>query len=79
MVVVCDSIEEASGNRCVDIFERLDNTFGFQEFRRDSEDLGGWFPIGTFSSYIFETRIEAIQAACENVSWFKSEIEIQNK
>ena len=77
MKVVCDSIEEPSGSRCVDIFERLDNTFGFQEFRRDSEDLSGWFPIGTFSSYIFKNRNEAIEAACEQVEWFK--VEIRNK
>lgn len=77
--VVCDSIEESSGSRCVDIFKRLDNTFGFQEFRRDSEDLSGWFPIGTFSSYIFENRDDAIQAACEKIEWLKAETKINNK
>ena len=79
LTFVCDSIEEPGGSRCVDIFKRLDNTFGFEEFRRDYEDLSGWFPIGTFSSYIFESRDEAIQAACEHVEWFKVEIEIKDK
>jgi len=27
-------------DRCVDIFSRPDGTFGFEEFRRDPEDMG---------------------------------------
>ncbi|HEY2564091.1 MAG TPA: hypothetical protein VGI44_10300, partial [Acidimicrobiales bacterium] len=31
-------------DRCVDIFSRPDGTFGFEEFRRDPEDMGGMDP-----------------------------------
>jgi len=27
-------------DRCVDVFARPDGTFGFEEFRRDPEDMG---------------------------------------
>ena len=32
------SINADDGWRCVDIFQRLDQSFGFDEFRRDVED-----------------------------------------
>jgi len=35
-------------DRCVDIFSRPNGTFGFEEFRRDPEDMGAWTPIGYF-------------------------------
>jgi hypothetical protein len=36
-------------DRCVDIFSRPDGTFGFEEFRRDPEDMGAWTPIAYYS------------------------------
>jgi hypothetical protein len=35
-----ESIENPQHDRCVDIFERPDRTFGFEEFRRDAQDAG---------------------------------------
>jgi len=46
--LVLDSHQTDEGNRCVDIFSRPDGTFGFEEFRRDPEDLGVWTPIGSW-------------------------------
>jgi hypothetical protein len=43
--IIFDSIENDEHNRCVDLFERPDGTFGFEEFRRDVEDAGGWTPV----------------------------------
>jgi hypothetical protein len=37
---VLASIETGDGHRCVDLFRRLDGTFGYEEFRRDPEDQG---------------------------------------
>ena len=34
------SIENFEHNRCVDLFSRLDGSYGFEEFRRDVEDRG---------------------------------------
>ena len=41
--VVLDSIENREHDRCVDLFRRQDDTFGFEEFRRDVEDGGAAF------------------------------------
>ena len=55
---------------CVDIFQREDTTFGFEEFSRDFEDLNGWFPIGGYSNLVFTKKRDAIHAACIRVNWF---------
>ena len=38
--IVLESRENAEGNRRVDLFVRPDNTYGFEEFRREPEDAG---------------------------------------
>jgi hypothetical protein len=58
-----------SVDRCVDIFVRPDGTFGFEEFRRDPEDMGAWTPIAYFSERQYETELEAVAAARESVRW----------
>src|SRR5215218_5249856 len=45
-----------SCDRCVDIFERPDGTFGFEEFRSDPEDMGRWTPIAYHSNRQFATE-----------------------
>jgi len=54
---------------CVDIYQRADGTFGFEEFRRDSEDGQGWFPIGHYSHQGYVSIEEAKQAALSSVGW----------
>lgn len=44
--LVIEATETPEGDRCVDVFCRADGTFGFAEYRRDVEDLRGWFAIG---------------------------------
>lgn len=56
-------------DRCVDIFSRPDGTFGFEEFRRDPEDMGGWTPIAYYSVREYETEADAIAAARAAVPW----------
>jgi hypothetical protein len=56
-------------DRCVDIFLRPDGTFGFEEFRRDPEDMGAWTPVAYFSSRAFPTEDEARAAARDAVPW----------
>jgi len=56
-------------DRCVDIFARPDGTFGFEEFRRDPEDMGSWTPVAYFSAWRFESEQEAIAAARAAVPW----------
>ena len=66
---VLRSINTPDGGRCVDIFIRPDDTFGFEEFRRDGEDPGGWFPIGGHGDRSFTTAEDAFQQALAAVPW----------
>jgi hypothetical protein len=51
-------------DRCVDIFSRPDGTFGFEEFRRDPEDMGAWTPVAYYSEHEFasEDSLRLMQA-----------------
>jgi hypothetical protein len=67
--VVVDSIENAEHNRCVDVFVRLDASFGFEEFRRDPEDAGAWTPATYFSGLRYASKEEALTEAVRRVAW----------
>ena len=64
-------IETPDGGRCVDLFVRPDGTFGFEEYRRDSEDGRGWFPIGFHQDEVFLSEADALKAALLSVAWLK--------
>jgi hypothetical protein len=57
------SHQTADAGRCVDIFSRPDGTFGFEEFRRDPEDMGVWTPVSYYSGLEFATEADATAAA----------------
>jgi hypothetical protein len=63
------SFQTFEGDRCVDVFWRPDDTFGFEEFRRDPEDMGTWTPVAYFSGRAFMTEDEARAAAINAVPW----------
>jgi hypothetical protein len=67
LVLVSHQTDE--GNRCVDLFSRPDGTFGFEEFRRDPEDMGAWTPVSYFSGRAYPTESAARAAARGAVSW----------
>ena len=67
---VIESIHSTDGLFCIDIFQRADATYGFEEFRKDFEDVGGWFAIGGYSELVFQKKKDAITAACIRVKWF---------
>jgi len=67
--LVLDSIETAEGDRCVDIFRRGDGSFGFEVYRRDTEALTGWFPIGGFAERTFATEAACREAARPVAPW----------
>jgi hypothetical protein len=66
---VLASLQTFEADRCVDIFARPNGTFGFEEFRRDSEDMGVWTPIQYFSSMEYPTESSALEAAKRCVAW----------
>lgn len=68
---VLRSINDQDGARCVDVFLRPDGTIGFEEYRRDVEDVSGWFPVGGHSSRIFHEESAALAAAIGEVAWLR--------
>jgi hypothetical protein len=64
-----------SVDRCVDLFARPDGTFGFEEFRRDPEDMGAWTPVAYYSIRKFDTEAEALAAARDIVPWLPDVLE----
>lgn len=66
---VFDSIENREHDRCVDLFHRPDDSYGFEEFRRDAEDAGAWTPVQYFSHARFPSKQAALSAAISAVAW----------
>jgi hypothetical protein len=66
---VTRSIETPDGGRCVDLYRRADASFGFEEYRRDPEDAGGWFPVGHHADAAFDTEAAALAEARHRVAW----------
>ena len=63
------SFENQYNDHCVDIFERADGSFGYEEFRRDAEDCGAWQSLARYSQQVFEVQTQALAAANRSVSW----------
>lgn len=66
---VMQSINAPDGSLCVDVFLRPDDTFGFDEFRRDPEDPRGWYSIGHYGAEVFDTQHDARAHAELTVAW----------
>lgn len=67
--LVTRSIEASGGALCVDLYQRADTSWGFEEYRRDVEDGHGWFPVGFHQSRRFTSEAEALTAARDSISW----------
>ena len=66
---VIQSINLNGGDICVDFFKRPNGTYGYEEYRRDTETLEGWFPIGFYSGKLFDTYELARQDAMKSIAW----------
>jgi hypothetical protein len=69
---VLTSHQTQEGNRCVDIFSRPDGTYGFEEFRKDPEDMGAWTPVNYFAGREYPTEAAAVEAARQAVLWLSA-------
>ena len=67
--LVLASYESRGTDRCVDVFSRTNGTFGFEEFRRDAEDMGAWTPISYHSGHEYPSRGDAVDAARQVIPW----------
>jgi hypothetical protein len=66
---VVRSINAPGDGRCVDLFQRPDGSFGFEEFRRDPEDGSGWYPVGGFGAARFDDQVSCLTGARDAVPW----------
>jgi len=72
-IKVLTSLENSSGDHCVDIFVRHDGTFGFEESRKDPEDVRGWFSLNRYSCQVFATAEDALAQAKSKVEWMTTD------
>lgn len=63
------SFENQYHDQCVDIFERADGSFGYEEFRRDVEDCGAWQSLARYSRQVFQSQSQALASANSSVNW----------
>ena len=68
--LVAHSVDNQEQNRCVDIIQDLNGKFRFQEWRREPEDIYGWFLVLDSLPKTYPTAIEAIGAAKQTIAWF---------
>lgn len=68
--LVAHSIDNQEKSRCIDIIQDLNGKFRFQEWRREPEDLSGWFLMLDSSPKTYPTAKEAIVAAKQAIAWF---------
>ena len=69
---VMKSFNAFDDSTCVDIFQRPDGSFGFEEYRRDIEDNRGWFPIGHHAAQVFSSESDALTMARKCIVWFSA-------
>ena len=72
--LVLDSYGDTDGRTCVDVFEDRDGGFGFEFLRADPEDGGRWTAVGAFAGPRYASKAEAVDAACEAVTWLRAVI-----
>jgi hypothetical protein len=67
---VIATLHNDDANRCVKIIKGSDGTFGFNEFRRDPEDAGGWTLVRENPRDAYATQEQA--AAVARAGWLRN-------
>ena len=65
---VVRSINNSDQSLCIDIFKRNDNTFGFEEYRRDKETYEGWYKIHSYGHDVYLSEREALTLSLIHIS-----------
>jgi hypothetical protein len=68
---VLRSLQNRTGDLCVDLFVRDNGTFGYEECRQDPEDPRGWFSLHRYAQQAFETEESALVHARSTVAWLR--------
>jgi hypothetical protein len=66
---VIATLHNEHADRGVKIVKRSEGAFGFQEFRRDPEDAGGWTLVSDASRAAYATQEQARDAARASIPW----------
>jgi hypothetical protein len=69
---VLKTIDDPKGGRRVEIYQRANGTFGFQEWTY-AEDEDAWCPSGRYSYAVIDTLERAEQEARGRISWLRSD------
>jgi hypothetical protein len=69
--LVLASIEDATGDRCVDIIRQPDGLFAYRECRRDPEDGHGWRYLSEAPPPTFDSAAAAREAAGRDIGWMQ--------
>tara|TARA_Y100000991_G_scaffold91855_1_gene69348 strand:- start:1703 stop:1945 length:243 start_codon:yes stop_codon:yes gene_type:complete len=69
--VVVNSINNDNNNLCVDFFIRNNKTFGYQEYRKDPENMSEWYRIGNYDHKVFLSKYDAYKDAKKRIVWLE--------
>ena len=70
-IKVLASFEDHFRSQCVDVFVRENGTFGFEEFRGESDGGGRWQSLGKYSQLSFASGELALREAEQRVAWLE--------
>lgn len=59
---------KSDGTRKVEVFQRTDNTFGFEELKFGEQEKA-WFPVGKYSFAFIDSLESAVKEAKGRVAW----------
>lgn len=68
--LVTHSFDNDEKNRCVDIIQVAEQNFRFQEWRREPEDISGWFLMLDSQPRFYSCAEDAIVEAKRAIDWF---------
>jgi len=69
--IIKETFMKSDGTRKVEIFQRENKTFGFEELEFGSEE-NSWYPVGEYSLAIIDSLDNAIREAEGRVSWLRN-------
>jgi len=67
--VVVASLEDETGDRCVDIIKHPQGHYTFAECRRDPEDSHGWRRLSEAEGDAYKTEYDAYRGAIKAAPW----------
>jgi hypothetical protein len=68
---IVKTLTKPDGSHRVEIFRRLDGTFGFEESQWDGDE-SCWVPFGRYSESFTPSQEEALREAHGRVAWLAS-------